>query len=628
MTHLLRHIVSLEKAVGAFAPKGLFAPLGFSLSGNVSQAWLDVEALQHLARKMACFINLPFFNIVVAPAKQKEFVAGHIEGHGPGSQNVLIEIEPDFLRYPVAAIKVLAHEISHKYLAFHRLELDSTAANEILTDVAAIYLGFGTFALNGGTYTETYRKDAQTTVERTVKNGYIDLDESAFVYDIVCRMRGIGETEIFAGLNNEATKSVLRVRRRYADSYPPDNLDLSPLKGWITDVRGKLESADLELCNIDKIKMLFPGALATKKSEIESVRNDVVKTRCELEQVEQELGASPSRVAYPGIPVWTEDVNRFADRAMVHLGVSKELNAFVSTRVPPDVTRATWDAQASIVIECPRCGCRMRLPTGKAHIGVTCPKCTYAFDYSTTCPEFTWASPPRFKGASKKRVKDLFAGIRQSCARIWGQLKEEYQTVLLVALGLSLIFLLGRALLSPRASRMPPQKKEATAVRGGTAERIAAEMAERALKEAKEQADARLQKLPYPESGKVRILDKDKFWGKLRGEGGGISSFKVTTPEGHYYLIKLVEADSKTPIMDIFCHPGQATEVIVPCGDYEARMAFGENWYGYDYRFGAFTVYQKMDTVLHFTQDTGHHVTLKQVFRGNLRTEEIKEDEF
>ena len=85
MTHLLRHIVSLEKAVGAFAPKGLFAPLGFSLSGNVSQAWLDVEALQHLARKMACFINLPFFNIVVAPAKQKEFVAGHIEGHGPGS---------------------------------------------------------------------------------------------------------------------------------------------------------------------------------------------------------------------------------------------------------------------------------------------------------------------------------------------------------------------------------------------------------------------------------------------------------------------------------------------------------------------------------------------------------------
>ena len=40
------------------------------------------------------------------------------------------------------------------------------------------------------------------------------------------------------------------------------------------------------------------------------------------------------------------------------------------------------------------------------------------------------------------------------------------------------------------------------------------------------------------------------------------------------------------------------------------------------------TAYQKMDTVLHFTRDTGHHVTLKQVFHGNLRTKEIKEDEF
>ena len=625
MTHLLRHVVSLEKAVGAFAPKGLFAPQGFSLSGNAYQARLDVEALQHLARKMACFINLPFFNIAVVPAKQKESVAGHIEGQDPYSQNVLIEIEPDFLRYPVAAIKVLAHEISHKYLAFHRLELDSTSANEILTDVTAIYLGFGTFALNGGTYTETYSKDFQTTVKRTVKNGYINLDESAFVYDIVCRMRGIGEAEIFAGLNDEAAKSVKRVRRRYADSYPPANLDLSLLKGRMADVRGKLESADLELCNIDKVKMLFPGALATKKSEIESVRNDVVKTRCELEQVEQELGASPGRVAYPGFPVWTQDVNRLADLATAHLGVSKELNAFVSTRVPPDVTRATWEAQTNIVVECPRCGCRMRLPTGKAHIGVTCPKCKYAFDYSTTCPEFTWVSPPRFKGDSRKRMKKLFAGIKQSCTRMWQHLKGKHRSVLLVALGLFLIFVLGRALLNPKAAEMSPRQKNPVTAEDGMAERIAAEIAERALKE---QADARHQKLPYPESGKIRILDEGKFGEKLRADGGGISSFKITTPEGRYYLIKLVEVGSKTPIMDFFCHPGRTTEVIVPCGDYEARMAIGENWYGYDYRFGAFTAYQKMDTVLHFTQDTGRHVTLKQVFHGNLRTKEIKEDEF
>lgn len=639
MIHLLRLIVSLEKSVGAFAPKGLFELQEFSLVEGISQTLLDVVALQHLARRMACFINMPFFNITVTPAKQKNSVAGHIEGHGSDSQNVLIEIEPDFLRFPHAAIKVLAHEISHKYLAFHRLSLKSTKDDEILTDVAAIYLGFGTFALNGGTYSETYRQDFQTTVKRTVKNGYLDLDESAFVYDIVCRMRGLSDKAIFAGLNKDAKESVRRVRNKCVSSYPPNNLDVSPIRDKIACIRSKLELAELELCNIDKIKILFPGALATKNSEIDSAKSDVVKTRCALRQLENDVDAPIGRVTYPSIPVWAEDVDKLANLSDAHLAVVRTLNGFVSKRVPPDVTSANWDAQTNIIIECPMCGGRMRLPTGKTHIGVACPKCKYAFDYSTTCPEFKWVPPPPFKEHRKPWI------VRKSIA-VFGAIKRNTSGVpagiwlLIILAGVVIVVLNLRPLIWRAAKHMVSIQSEKRVAEYRFArqreqakgnERIAEEnrIAE-AYKEKLEQ-DERHEKLPYPESGKVRILDEDKFRDKLqnaKGENLPLSPFKITTPEGCYYLMKLVEIGSKTAIMDIFCHPGETIETYVPDGDYEARMAIGQTWYGYDYRFGAFTAYQKMDTVLHFEQCKGHHVTLQKSYFGNLKTKDITEEDF
>lgn len=406
MTHLLSHIVALEKEVGEFAPRGLFAPQ------NVPS--LDVVALQSFANRMACFINMPFFTIIITPAKQGDSVAGHIERLD--SQDVYIEIEPEFLKYPVAAIKVLAHEISHKYLAFHRLTLVEPSDNEIRTDIAAIYLGFGVYALNGGTYSETHMQDSKTTVRRTVKNGYLDLDESAFVYDIVCRMRGFDESAIFAGLNKDAAEAVRRVRIQHSESYPPNRLDVSLLKDRIGNVRKKLELADLELCNIEKIKILFPGALLTKSSDVNAVRGDVVKTRCALQQMEMDLSVSTERVTYLSSPIWSEEVKELANLADAHLAVVQPLNEFISRRVPTSVTSADWDALTSVVIECPKCSGRMRLPTGKPHMGVICPKCKYAFDYSTICPDFKWVAPQPLKNELRLRI-GIFGRIKSAMRR-------------------------------------------------------------------------------------------------------------------------------------------------------------------------------------------------------------------
>ena len=417
MTPLLRHIVSLEKAVGAFAPKGFFLPQQGCSIESIPWCFVNDSPLQELAHQISCFINMPFFRIQVKVAQQKYSIAGHIEGGEADSQGVLVSIDPELLRFPDSAMKVIAHEISHKYLGFHRLALPITKDDEIRTDIASIYLGFGKYVLNGISYSYTYGKGSGTIVKRTVETGYLDFEQYAFVYDIVCKMKGISDDEEFVGLNRNSRKCIRRVRTKYSDSYPPNNLDLSLIRDKIAHARSKLEHSDLELCNIDKVKMLFPSALATKNSEIDLVRSDVVKTRCALRQLEKDVDAPLGRVTYPSIPVWAEDVEKLVDLSNVHLGTAQALNEYVSQRVPPDVTNKSWDAQPNIIIECPKCSGRMRLPTGKAHIAVTCPKCKYAFDYSTTCPKFKWVPPKAFKEHHRpwliRKSASVFAVIKR-----------------------------------------------------------------------------------------------------------------------------------------------------------------------------------------------------------------------
>ena len=46
-------------------------------------------------------------------------------------------------------IAILIHECTHNFLYYHNLELPSEEENEILTDITAVYLGFGQLLLEG-----------------------------------------------------------------------------------------------------------------------------------------------------------------------------------------------------------------------------------------------------------------------------------------------------------------------------------------------------------------------------------------------------------------------------------------------------------------------------------------------
>jgi hypothetical protein len=124
------------------------------------------------------------------------------------------------------------------------------------------------------------------------------------------------------------------------------------------------------------------------------------------------------------------------------------------------------------------------------------------------------------------------------------------------------------------------------------------------------------------------------YSGALRrfAPGEAIAPFEIQTSAGANYLVKLEDAYDGTDVMDIFVRGGDTIEVEVPLGTYVVKYASGTTWYGYDYRFGPETSYNKAETTFDFRNDgyqiTGYTVTLYQVRDGNMQTRRLNAGEF
>lgn len=66
---------------------------------------------------------------------------------GPRQKEIIVVYDKSF--YLANFLSVLAHEVTHNYLFHHNIHPPESINNEILTDLAAIYLGFGPILLRG-----------------------------------------------------------------------------------------------------------------------------------------------------------------------------------------------------------------------------------------------------------------------------------------------------------------------------------------------------------------------------------------------------------------------------------------------------------------------------------------------
>lgn len=199
----IKKLIILEEQTGYKTGYQIFKP--FYLDAR------DIVAIQNAAKKIAKFIGLQDLTFIVGTAKQEEKVGGHVELEY-GQKQVFVEIADNTAKFGDAVLATLAHEITHKYLQINGF-LGGTDPirkyeNEVLTDIATVFLGLGKLMLNGC--------EIKTTTEQ-LKSGYLDQKQLAFVYRVLCAMRGISSEEMMSGLSREAVRAV-----RACDVYRED----------------------------------------------------------------------------------------------------------------------------------------------------------------------------------------------------------------------------------------------------------------------------------------------------------------------------------------------------------------------------------------------------------------------
>lgn len=102
---------------------------------------------------------------------------------------------------------VLSHEVMHVFLHQKKLALNDVARNEILTDVAAAYLGVGWLEFDAYRVTE-FQDGPGRTVTRSERKGYLTPEE--FGYVLAKRAAVLGEDPMTM-LNSPAARSATTV---------------------------------------------------------------------------------------------------------------------------------------------------------------------------------------------------------------------------------------------------------------------------------------------------------------------------------------------------------------------------------------------------------------------------------
>jgi len=143
---------------------------------------------------------------------------------------------------------------------------------------------------------------------------------------------------------------------------------------------------------------------------------------------------------------------------------------------------------------------------------------------------------------------------------------------------------------------------------------------------AKEAAVLKSMERPLPPNGYSKTADKRQY------SRSQFPALKINnSPDGHTWL-KLIRISDGTEVMSLFIRAGETAEVAVPFGNFKARIASGQTWYGETIRFGPNTNYATLDAILDFklegSQLVGHELTLSKIRNGNLKQVPLSASDF
>jgi hypothetical protein len=168
----------------------------------------NAVAVNHAVNRLAAHVGLTGTRFIVGIGPLPPARAGTVE-LGASGDDVFIEVSPVAATFGPSFIAVLAHEVIHKVLFERgiRHERADTASYEVLTDIAAVYLGFGKLLLNGYEYATTRHDPSTRTIhKRSIRFGYVSAEAVAFTHVFICAMRRHAVVDWYAGLSPYATR--------------------------------------------------------------------------------------------------------------------------------------------------------------------------------------------------------------------------------------------------------------------------------------------------------------------------------------------------------------------------------------------------------------------------------------
>jgi len=382
----IQKIILLERRVGAKTGYHFLEP--FSLDSK------DIISIQKAAKQIAEFVGLRGFTFIVATTEKERNVGGDIDLEH-NSKEVFIEVSKSILGFDDAVLAILAHEITHKYLHVNSISVGlgpaHTYENEILTDVAAVFLGLGKLILNGcevKNFRHEYTIEGTKNITETQKCGYLNRNQIAFVFCLICAMRKIPLEKYEKGLSPEA-KQALRTCRINYQIFFNNRFHKVDIKEELSEkLNSDIENIQSKLFDIDKsILYLQYASINITENFLQEKHKKIVGLLSELQDTTKDNEHDPclkflnaltldQKISKRRLEI--EDYSLEAEE--YYKNISKLVEFTQNLGAPflqPD------DNMFNIVI-CRNDGTKIKLPKNKGRMIVRCPQCQYEFIANTT----------------------------------------------------------------------------------------------------------------------------------------------------------------------------------------------------------------------------------------------------
>jgi hypothetical protein len=162
----------------------------------------DAAGVERLLRRLLAYAGLPDARVRadVEPGdagpvwpgeteRQRHGAAGWYRGRDAAG-TYHFGVDAGFNQRPEMLVAVLAHETAHAWRDTHALPVPDRDAEELLTDLTTVYLGFGVLTTNAAWHYRATSDGLASSWEKQ-RSGYLDFRVFAYLLALVAHARGL-----------------------------------------------------------------------------------------------------------------------------------------------------------------------------------------------------------------------------------------------------------------------------------------------------------------------------------------------------------------------------------------------------------------------------------------------------